>query len=180
MRKLVMAAVLTSTVLLPTISKADWLVEASVGEGYQVTTPRAWERLNLMVTPSYSLPIPVLSWVRLQLGIVTDLGVAGQPGNKATNLELRPMIAIVPPVLPLYGRAIFAVTNLIERNGEKREIAYGAAVGTSIGLGPIGVFGEIGVLPGKRHFPGGTVDLPTLNSKYAWVVEARAGAYYKF
>ncbi|MGB8299242.1 MAG: hypothetical protein WCG85_27745 [Polyangia bacterium] len=180
MRKIVMAAVLTSTVLLPAISKADWLVEASLGEGYQVTTPRDWERLNLMVTPSYALPLPVLSWVRLQLGVVADLGVAGQPGNKATNLELRPMIAIVPPLIPLYGRAIFAVTNLIERNGEKREIAYGAALGMSFGLGPIGVFGEVGVLPGKRHFPGETVDAPTMDSKFAWVVEARAGAYYKF
>jgi hypothetical protein len=151
-----------------------------VGEGYQVTKPRDWTRLNLMVTPSYSLPIPVLSWVRFQLGIVGDLPVAGQEGSSATNLELRPMIAVVPRLIPIYGRAIFAVTNLIERKGEKREISYGAAVGTSIGLGPIGVFGEIGVLPGKRHFPGGTLAAPTFDSKYAWVVEARAGAYYKF
>jgi hypothetical protein len=176
MRKFFMAAALTSTVLLPAIAKANWSVEASVGEGAQVTSPQAWERLNLMVTPSYALPLPVLSWVRLQLGIVADLAVAGQSGNKATNLELRPMIAIVPPVLPVYGRAIFAVTNLIERNGEKREIAYGAALGTSVGLGPIGVFAEIGVLPGRRHYVSGA----NTPSTYAWVIEGRAGAYYKF
>jgi len=168
MRKFVMAAVLTSTALLPAIAKADWSVEASAGEGYQVTSPRDWERLNLMITPSYALPLPVLSWVRLQLGVVTDFAVAGRSGSNATNLELRPMIAIVPPVIPVYGRAIFAVTNLIEHKGEKREIAYGAAVGTSIGLGPIGLFAEIGVLPGKR------------TGTYALVIEGRAGAYYKF
>jgi hypothetical protein len=179
MRKFVMAAVLTSTVLLPAISKANWSVEASVGEGYQVSSPRAWERLNLMVTPSYALPI--LSMVRLQLGVVGDLPVAGKSGNNSTDLELRPMIAIVPPLIPVYGRAIFSVTNLLARNGEKREIAYGAALGVSFGLGPIGVFGEIAALPGKRHYPSVTAAaVPTTSSTYAWVVEARAGAYYSF
>jgi hypothetical protein len=178
MRNFVMAAVLTSTVLFPAISKANFGVEASLGEGAQVSKPRGWERLNLMLTPSYALP--VVSILRLQLGIVWDFPVAGKSGRNATNLELRPMIAIVPPILPIYGRVIFAVTNLIERKGEKREIAYGGAVGVRFGLRLVGVFGEVGVLPGVRHFPSGTAAEPTTGSNFAWVVEGRAGAYLQF
>ena len=171
MRKLIMAAVLTLTVLLPGLSRADWVLEASVGKGAQVSSPRAWEQLNVMITPSYTLP--VITMVRLQLGIV---GNFADKSDTATNIELRPMIAIVPPVLPIYGRAIFAVHNLTNRSsssGTKREFAYGAAGGLRYGLGPIGVFAEIGVLPRDR-------DLKDGSSKFVWVLEARAGAYVKF
>jgi hypothetical protein len=175
MRKFVMAAVLTSTVLLPAISQAGWVVEGSLGKGGQVSSPRVWEQLNLMVAPGYILP--VLSLIRLQLGIVADF--ADKSGS-STEMELRPMIAIVPPILPVYGRAIFAIANLAERGGAKREYAYGAAGGLRFGLGPIGVFGEVGVLPRSRNIPsvsGGTV---TTSSKFVWVVEGRAGAYLEF
>jgi hypothetical protein len=88
------------------------------------------------------------------------------------------MIAIVPPILPIYGRVIFAFNNLIGRSGTKREVAYGAAGGVRFGLGPIGVFAEIGVLPGSRYFvQSGSTDLA---SKYALVIEGRVGAYIKF
>jgi len=111
--------------------------------------------------------------VRLQLGIVTDF--ADKSGSK-TNLELRPMISIVPPILPIYGRAIFAVTNLAGRSGVKREIAYGAAGGLRFGLGPIGVFGEVGLLPRSRDFASGS----GTSSKFVWIIEGRAGAYLEF
>ena len=171
MRKLVIAAVLTWTVLLPAISQAGWVVEGSLGKGGQVSSPRAWEQLNLMIAPGYMLPI--MSLVRLQLGIVTDF--ADKSGSK-TNLELRPMISIVPPILPIYGRAIFAVTNLAGRSGVKREIAYGAAGGLRFGLGPIGVFGEVGLLPRSRDFASGS----GTSSKFVWIIEGRAGAYLEF
>lgn len=170
MRKLVMAVVLTFTVLLPGLARADWELEGSLGKGGQITSPRAWGQLNLMVTPGYALSI-----LRLQLGIVGDF--ADKSGSK-TNLELRPMIAIVPPILPIYGRVIFAVNNLIGRSGTRREVAYGAAGGVRFGLGPIGVFAEIGVLPGSRYFvQSGSTNLA---SKYALVIEGRVGAYIKF
>jgi hypothetical protein len=175
MRKLVMAAVLTATVLLPAISQAGWMLEGSLGQGAQVSSPRAWEQLNLMVTPGYSLP--VVSLIRLQLGIVSDF--ADKSGSK-TNLELRPMIAIVPPILPVYGRVILAVTNLLDRSGEKREIAYGAAAGLRFGLGPVGVFGEVGVLPRNRDIASESGGVLTTSSKFVWLVEARAGAYLEF
>jgi len=169
MRKLVMAAVLTFTVLLPGLSQAAWELEGSLGKGGQLNSPRGWEQLNLMVTPGYALSI-----LRLQLGIVGDF--ADTSGSK-TNLELRPMIAIVPPILPIYGRVIFAVHNLTGRSsssGTGREFAYGAAGGLRFGLGPIGVFAEVGVLPRYRNFAA------FAGSKLAWVIEGRVGAYIKF
>ena len=175
MRKFVMAAVLTSTVLLPAISQAGWLVEGSLGKGGQVSSPRAWEQLNLMVAPGWSLP--VLSLVRLQLGIV---GNFADKSGSTTNLELRPMIAIVPPILPVYGRAIFAVSNLTGRSGMKREISYGAAGGLRFGLGPIGVFGEVGVLPGSGEIVRGSGATASSIFKFVWIDEGRAGAYLEF
>jgi len=160
MRKLVMAAVLTFTVLLPGLSQADWELEGSLGKGGQVTSPRAWEQLNLMLTPGYALSI-----LRLELGIV---GNFADTSNSVTNLGLRPMIAIVPPILPIYGRVIFAVNNLTGRSGRPREFAYGAAGGVRLGLGPIGVFAEVGVLPARRA------------SENALIIEGRVGAYIKF
>jgi len=155
MRKFVMAVVLTATVLLPGLSRAGWVVEGSLGKGGQVSSPRAWEQLNLMVAPGYMLP--VLSLIRLQLGIVADF--ADKSGSK-TNLELRPMIAVVPPILPVYGRAIFAITNLAGRSG---------------------VFGEVGVLPRSRDIPSvSSAGAVTTSSKFVWIVEGRVGAYLEF
>ena len=128
-----------------------------------------------MVAPGYILP--VLSLIRLQLGIVGNF--ADKSGSK-TNLELRPMIAIVPPIIPIYGRAIFAVSNLTGRSGMKREYSYGAAGGLRFGLGPVGVFGEVGVLPRSRDIPSGSGATTTTSSKFVWIVEGRAGAYLEF
>jgi len=161
MRKLFMAAVLTSIVLLPAASQAGWLLEGSVGKGYMVSSPRAWTQSNFMVAPGWSPP--VLSLLHLQLGVAVDF--ADTSGSK-TNYELRPMIAICPPILPIFGRAIFAVQNL---GGSGKTVwAYGAAGGVRFGLGPIGVFGEVGALP------------RSISSKFYWVAEARAGAYLAF
>jgi hypothetical protein len=176
MRKFLVAAVLTTMILIPVGARAGLLVEASLGKGGQVSpTPRGWEQLNLEVAPGYAPSLPVLSMFRLQLGIVTDF--ADKAGSK-TNLELRPMLSIVPPILPLYGRVIFVVNNILDRQGSKREIAYGAAAGMRIGTPSIGfvpamgVFAEVGVLPRSRDFQAG--------SKVAWIIEGRAGAYLDF
>jgi hypothetical protein len=116
---------------------------------------------------------------RLQLGIVADF--ADKSGSK-TNMEFRPMLSLVPPILPIYGRVIFVVSNLLKGT---REIAYGAAVGARIGIPSVGlipamgVFAEVGALPRNREF---VVDATagTTNSKLAWIVEGRAGAYLNF
>jgi hypothetical protein len=186
MRKFLVAATMTAAMtLLPAAARAGFLVEASLGKGYQAAPkPRGWEQLNLEVAPGWAPSLPVLSWFRLQLGIVADF--ADKSGS-STNMELRPMLSLVPPVLPVYGRVIFAVNNLFERNGSKREYAYGGALGVRIGLPGIsfvpamGVFAEAGLIPRKRDFPGvDAAGTPTVDSKFAWVVEGRVGAYLNF
>jgi hypothetical protein len=181
MRKFLVAATLSTLILLPAAARAGFLVEASLGKGYQAApTPRGWERLNLEIAPGYAPSLPVLSMFRLQLGIVADFG--DKAGTK-TDMELRPMISLVPPILPLYGRVIFVVNNLLERGGTKREIAYGAAAGVRIGTPSIGfvpamgVFAEVGALPRSREFVDSTL---ATSSKTAWIIEGRVGAFLDF
>jgi len=81
MRKFVMAAVLTLSVLLPAVSQAGLWWRGLLGQGAQVSSPRAWERINFMVAPGVS----IVSLLRLQLGIVGDF--ADTSGSK-TDLEL--------------------------------------------------------------------------------------------
>ena len=181
MRKFLVAAILTAMTMLPAAARAEFLLEASVGQGYQTApTPRQWEQTNLELSPGWAPSLPVLSWFRLQLGIVADF--ASRSGT-STNMELRPMLSLVPPVFPIYGRLIFAVDNLFERNGSKREIIYGGALGVRVGLPGIafvpamGIFAEAGLIPRSRDFPSGAAGT---TSKTAWVVEGRAGAYINF
>jgi hypothetical protein len=182
MRKFLVAATLIAMTLVPAAARAGLILEASYGKGYQVSPkPHFWEQSNLEIAPGYAPSLPVLSMLRLQLGIVMDIA-DGSAANK-TNLELRPMISLVPPILPLYGRVIFVVNNLLDRGG-KREIAYGAAVGARIGIPSVGivpamgVFAEVGALPRSREFINSTAT--GTESKLAWVVEGRAGAYLNF
>lgn len=186
MRKFLVATVLTAMTLVPVAARAGFLVEASLGKGLQaspkpVDGASRWEQMNLEIAPGYAPSLPVLSMFRLQLGVVMDF--ADKSASK-TNMELRPMISIVPPIFPLYGRVIFGVNNLFERDGSKREILYGAAVGVRIGLPGIafvpalGIFAEVGALPRKRDMPNTTT--LTTDSKMAWILEGRAGAYINF
>jgi hypothetical protein len=161
MRKLFVTAVFFALVLLPAASQAGWLVEGSLGKGYMVSSPRGWDQVNLMVAPGWSPP--VLSFLHLQLGIAGNF--ADKSGSR-TNYELRPMVSICPPILPIFGRAILAIQNL--RGPGDTVWAYGVAGGVRFGLGPIGVFGEIGALP------------RSIASKFYWEIEARAGAYLEF
>ena len=175
MRKFLIAATLSTMILVPAAARAGLVVDASLGKGYQASpTPRGWEQLNLEIAPGYKPSLPILSMFRLQLGIVADF--ADKSGTK-TNMELRPMLTFVPPILPIYGRAILVVNNLLDRGG-KREIAYGAALGARIGTPAVGfvpamgIFAEVGALPRSRDFSTG--------SKVAWIIEGRAGAYLEF
>jgi hypothetical protein len=176
MRKFLVAATLTAMTMLPAAARAGFLVEASLGKGAQASpTPVAgasrWEQMNLEISPGFAF----LSMFRLQLGVVMDF--ADKSASK-TNMELRPMLSLVPPILPIYGRVVFGVSNLFERDGSKREILYGGVVGVKVGLPGIsfvpalGIFAEAGLIPRKRDF--GT------DSKLAWIVEGRAGAYINF
>jgi hypothetical protein len=182
MRKYLVAAVLAVMTLPSAAARAGFVLDASVGQGYETATPRGWEPLNLEIAPGYAPSLPVLSMFQLQLGIVTDF--ADTSGSK-TDLELRPMLTFVPPLLPLYGRVIVGVSNLFARDG-KREIEYGGAVGLRVGVPGIavlpafGVFVEAGLIPRERDVEVNNTSGMSTESKLAWVVEGRAGAYLGF
>ena len=116
---------------------------------------------------------------RLQLGIVTDF--ADTSGSK-TTIELRPTLSLVPPILPIYGRVMVIISDVLGRYEGDREYPFGAAVGARIGIPGVsiipsmGIFAELGALPRSRKFvnSAGT----GTDSKLAWVLEARAGAYW--
>jgi hypothetical protein len=143
-----------------TKAQAGWVIEGSVGKGGRVNEPRGWDPTNVMVAPGYQL----LGILRLQLGLVGDLG---DVKNSKFDLQLRPMVGIYPPIIPLYARAIFAFQHLREK---PRNVAVGGAVGIKIGLPFIGlgIFAEAGFLP---RF---------VNSTTQTVIEGRVGAFWVF
>jgi hypothetical protein len=160
MRRWFQAALVLGLLALAPTARAGWVLEGSVGKGVKVSpSPTAATQTNIMIAPGYA----IADIVRLELGLVADL-----PDVKASNFDfqLRPMVVLAPPILPLYGRLIFAVTNL--RGPGDTVIAYGAAAGLKFGLGPVGVFAEAGVLP------------QSVASQMQWVIEGRLGALLSF
>jgi hypothetical protein len=158
MRKWFQAALVLCLLAMAPAAWAGLTVEGSYGKGVKLSpSPAKAEQSNFMIAPGVTFP-----FLKLELGFAWD--VPDTTPSKH-NLELRPMLVIAPPLLPIYGRAIFAVTNLLH---DKTTIAWGAALGLSIGLGPIGIFAEAGVLPRSR------------DSKINWVLEGRIGAYLGF
>ncbi len=153
MRKLLVASALALSLAAAPDSARAMGLELSMGKGAAVSPDVAAQPLSVMAAPGISFVI-----VRLQLGLVADLP---DVQNSKFDIGLRPMVTISPPILPLYGRLIFAVNNLIE--SDRRSIAYGGALGISFSLAGIGVFAEAGLLPRTQH------------SVTSWVVEGRAG-----
>jgi hypothetical protein len=166
MRRWFQAAFVLCLLALAPAAHAGWILEGSVGKGAKVSpSPVTQTQTNLMLAPGVTLLADML---RLEVGFVADL-----PDVKASkfNLQFRPMVVVAPPILPIYGRAIFAVGNVLKG---KTFIAYGAAAGLKIGLGPVGVFAEAGFLPRSVEDP------VTGNSKVNWVIEGRLGANLTF
>lgn len=143
---------------------AGFVIEGSVGKGITLNQGAGdATATNVMLAPGYEL----LGLVRLQLGLVGQLADVEQ---SKFDLQLRPMIGFYPPILPIYGRLIFAVTNLLGENGDTK-VATGGAVGLKFGIPmtPLGVFAEAGVLP----------FFDVANSTL-WVLEGRLGAFLAF
>lgn len=141
---------------------ATFNLEFSIGAGGQVSPSRAYEATNLMVTPGIGILENIL---RFELGVVGSFAAAMQRDPHSFDLELRPMIVISPPIIPLYLRAIFAGVDLFS---PKRTIAYGGALGVGISAFGLGIFAELGVLP--RVF----------QSQFQWLLEGRAGVALTF
>jgi hypothetical protein len=158
MRQLAKLLLVAALFVLPATAQAGFIVEGSVGSGYQATVPTGRIPSNIMVAPGYGLG----TLLRLELGLV---GTLGDAQNQSFDLQLRPMIVLSPPIFPLYARAVFAVTNLLD----DAQLAYGGAIGADFEvMDTVGAFAEVGVLPTK----------PKGADKLLWIVEARAGVYF--
>ena len=153
MRKLLLAFVLVVSLAAPSAAHAIG-VELSAGKGVAFDPTKA-QPTNLMVAPGIQL-----LWVRANIGLVADL-----PDVEASKFDIgvRPMLSLHPPILPLYGKVVFAFNNLLHE--EARSFAYGGALGLEIVFASLGVFAEAGFLPRN----------PKGEQGFTWVLEARGG-----
>jgi hypothetical protein len=156
-----LASVLAAVVAAPLTAEAGFIVEGSLGKGRVVEPSSGWTQTNVMVSPGLTF---IGSILRLQLGIAADMPDGDKPETDEFDLQLRPMLTIKPPLLPIHARAIFAVQNIVD----DVRVAYGGAAGLNLSLFGIGVFAEAGLLP------------TSINSTINWVVEARIGASVGF
>lgn len=172
MRKLLLAAALAALTLVPAAAQAGWLIEGSIGKGGVVTSPRAWDQLNFMIAPGWAPSTMPLSYLRFQVGFAADF--ADKEGS-STNFEVRPMVTFDVPLLPLYVRGVASIQNLRQKGGDVI-ISYGPVLGTGFGLGPLGVFAEVGALGRKQDVPTDT----GAESKFRVAIEGRVGAKLQF
>ncbi len=157
MRYGLVAALFTAAVAAPLPAFAGGIIEFSAGTGYMMSAPKGRTPTTVMVAPGYGLG----EMIRLELGVLAALG---DVEGGTFDMELRPMLVLDPPLIPIYGRIIAGV-NLKE---EPRQVVYGGAVGMSVSLAGIGLFGEGAYVP--RVVDGQTFHL----------LEVRAGVYYAF
>jgi hypothetical protein len=170
MRKLLFALALTVTVAAPLAARADFIVEGSVATGRIFSPEEAKGRTptSVMLAPGLTL-----AFVHLQLGID---GILGDTEGSSSTFSYRPMVTVMPPILPLYGRLILAFTHPFD--SDKRVTQYGGALGVSFGLpvvvASVHVFGELGLLPASEENP------LTKENQIVWIGEARAGVGVSF
>ncbi len=177
MRKLLLAiAAIAALTAFPRSASAGFLLEGSVGSGAQLSSSVERTPVNVMLAPGWGFA----GLLKLELGL---LGNLGDVQNSKFDLELRPMVVISPPFVPLYLRAIFAVQNLIDG---PTTYAYGGALGLSFSLFGAGVFVEAGVLPRNvkvdvvTNIPVVGTAAHATRDEFRWFAEGRVGAFYEF
>lgn len=156
------AVVLSCCLFFGRAAHAKVTLSASIGYGFEFSPRLETQAENLMLAPGISLLNDLL---RFELGFVGAYGAVIAGDRDHVNLEIRPMLRLKIPVVPLYGRLTVAGVSLFE---DRRNIAYGPALGVSFGLFGLSIFGEAGLLP--RHHV----------QKTHWIGEVRAGAGYAF
>ena len=171
MHKLLVGIAIAGLAAAPLAARAGPVLELSAGMGSQLQPSVLRAPTTVMLAPGWGLA----GILKLELGLVATLGDAMKA---KTDVELRPMVVVSPPLFPLYARAIFAVQNLA--NGPT-QLAYGGALGLSFGipLTGFGLFAELGVLPRTAK------DVPvagstTTKDEFRWFGEGRVGASYEF
>jgi hypothetical protein len=177
MRKLILVtAAVAGLTAFPRSASAGFLLEGSVGTGAQLDPSVERTPVNVMLAPGWGFA----GLLKLELGL---LGNLGDVQNSKFDLELRPMVVISPPLVPIYLRAIFAVQNLIEG---PTTYAYGGALGLSFSLFGAGVFVEAGVLPRNvkvdvvTNVPVVGTAANATRDEFRWFAEGRVGAFYEF
>jgi hypothetical protein len=160
MRKLTLFALLAAVMIAPQAARAGFVLEASLGRGMQVAPEFKPEigRTNLLLAPGYGLG----EVLRAEIGFVFDVPDGTNPD---LNLRVRPMLVIDPPVLPLYGRVIVGMANVLD---DTRAFEFGGAIGAGAELGGVGIYAELGVLPQAS------------DDDFLWLLEGRAGVYISF
>lgn len=155
---LVMAALVF--VAAPRVARADvltWTLTGSAGFGYEVHPKRHEQAENIMVTGGLGI---LYDRLRFELGAVGAYGALWAHGPRHAQFELRPMVRINPPLLPLYARVIFAgLFPYVDR----ANVAYGGALGINIPLWRVGLMAEVGTLPRR------------VQQVTHWIMEARLG-----
>jgi hypothetical protein len=177
MRKLLLAiAAIAALAAFPRSASAGFLLEGSVGSGAQHNPTFERTPVNVMLAPGWGFA----GMLKLELGL---LGNLGDVQNSKFDLELRPMVVISPPFVPLSLRAIFAVQNLLDG---PTTYAYGGALGFSFSLLGAGLFVEAGVLPRNVKIDAVT-NVPVVGTtanatrdEFRWFAEGRVGAFYEF
>jgi hypothetical protein len=158
MRHLIVSTVALALFLAPLSAEAGFVIEGSAGKGAMVKPSFELIDTNLMFAAGWGFD----EWIRLELGVVTDLGDAK---NSQFALRLRPMLVIKPPLIPIHARAIVGLANVTRKD---RQVEFGAAVGLSGSLFGLGLFIEAGMVP--QAGDGGI----------QWLAEGRGGVYYIF
>jgi hypothetical protein len=166
--RLALATLALGLVLQALPARAGGLVEASVGSGFRFS-PSPVERIatNLMLTGGYAFT----DMLKLELGVVGNLT---DVKRSKFDVDLRPMVVVSPPLVPVYARGILGVTGLVE--GPTR-LNYGGALGLSLGALGVGAFVEAGALSRRVKWASGAGTGTT--SKDIWIAEGRVGVYFK-
>jgi len=162
MRKLTAPLFLAALLLAPSAARAGWLLEASAGQGWEVSPDTVKQPTNLMLAPGYT----VLDFLTLELGVLSSLENAR--GAKF-DVQLRPMAELSLPLFPVYLKAIVGVTGLA---ASPVKLQYGGALGWRLGLGGVGIFLEAGLLPSNvqaANASGGK------SNDLVWIAEGRLG-----
>jgi len=171
MRKLSLALLTLALLASPAAASAGGLhLELSVGSGLRAGLGDV-ERIptNAGVAVGYGLT----DMLKLQLGAFASLGdvkaSVNDTGAGKFDVDLRAMVVVSPPVIPLYLRGIAGITDLVDG---KSKVTYGGALGLGFGMFGVGAFVEAGAM--QRTY---TVDVGGVTaSKEGWQVEGRIGA----
>ncbi len=158
-RQLTAALLLCLPLLWASSAQAGLTLSGSLGAGGEVSPEAHYQATNLMLAPGYDF----FGFIRPELGFVGTLEQIRGGDYLNVGWELRPMVVLTAPLIPLYARLIFAAVDPF--SDANRAWAYGGALGVGFALVGLGFYAEAGMLP------------RSVDATLSWVVEGRAGVY---